>query len=393
MTETSVRVAAIVPAAGSGQRLGGGTPKALRRIGGKTLLERSLSALAAHPAVVEVVVAVPAADVDAVAASMPDLGVPVHVVPGGDSRQASVAAALRATDPTCDVVIVHDAARPLVPGAVIARVVDAVASGAAAVVPGLPVVDTIKQTDSGGLVVGTPPRHLLRAVQTPQGFRRDVLVAAHAQAASGGTATDDASLVEQAGWPVLVVEGDPAAMKITGPDDLQRAEELLRRRAAHDRAPAPPRVGIGVDVHRFGGDRTLMIAGLAWPGEPGLEGHSDADVACHAAADALFSAAGIGDLGSNFGTSQPQWAGASGLVLLREAARRTRDAGFDIGSVSVQIIGNRPRIGARRKEAELAMSAAVGAPVSVSATTTDGLGLTGRGEGLAAIGTALVAGA
>jgi len=156
--------------------------------------------------------------------------------------------------------------------------------------------------------------------------------------------------------------------------------------------PGMPRTGVGVDVHAFAaeGQRELWLGGLLWPGEVGLEGHSDADVACHAACDALFSAAGIGDLGVHFGTDRPELAGASGLTLLGEAARLVRAAGFEIGNVAIQVIGNRPRIGSRRAEAQEVMTAAVDAPMSLGGTTTDGLGLTGRGEGIAAIATAVI---
>jgi 2-C-methyl-D-erythritol 4-phosphate cytidylyltransferase/2-C-methyl-D-erythritol 2,4-cyclodiphosphate synthase len=277
---------------------------------------------------------------------------------------------------------VHDAARALTPTAQFAAVIAAVRELGAGVVPALPVADTIKQVDARGVVHRTVDRSELAAVQTPQGFPLDRLVAAYAAAADDHT--DDAAVFASHGGAVHAVAGDPLAFKITTPWDLRRAESLVTS------ATAGSRTGIGVDVHAFDDAQPLWLGGVYWPDAPGLAGHSDGDAVSHAICDALLSAAGLGDLGSRFGTADPRFANARGAVFLAETVALVTGAGFTIENVAVQVIGNRPRVSTRRAELESVLGSAVGAPVSVSATTSDHLGFTGRGEGITAIASALL---
>ena len=379
-------MAVVVVAAGSGTRLGESLPKAFVRLDERTMLRHALGTVARLSDAQVVVVAPEGREADAAADARAAFGDAaarrVAVVRGGATRQASVAAGVAAVAPGVEIVLVHDAARALTPAAVFARVVEAIDGGAAGAVPVTPVVDTIKRVDDG-VVVGAVDRSELSAAQTPQGFRRDVLDAVYRDASD--EFTDDAALVAAAGHPVAAVAGDPLAFKITTPADLDRARALVAVR------PAAARVGVGTDVHAFGGIGDLWLAGLEWPGEPALSGHSDGDAVAHAIVDAVLAAAGLGDIGTHFGTDHPEYAGAHAGVFLARTARLVTEAGMRIGNVSVQVQANRPRLAARRAEAEAALSAALGgAPVSVSATTTDGLGFTGAGQGVAAFAVALV---
>ncbi len=384
---TDAKVAVIVVAAGSGTRLGRPEPKAFVRVGARTILEHALETVFALSEPVQVIVVAPAAQVSeatglakATAASASSY---VSVVEGGDTRQQSVAAGLAQLSPGVEIVLVHDAARAFTPAAQFEAVISGVRESGGGVIPGLPLADTVKQTDWTGRVESTPDRSTLTAVQTPQGFPREALIAAYAKATQDHT--DDASVFSSFGGVVTVIDGDPLAFKITTPWDLRRAEGLLSPGSTGEL-----RVGTGVDVHAFDESRPLWLGGLYWPAEAGLAGHSDGDAVCHAICDALLSAAGLGDIGTRFGTADSRFIEAHGDVFITETLELVHGAGFTVGNVVVQVVSNKPKVAPRRVELEAKLTALVGAPVSVSATTTDGLGFTGRSEGVMATATALL---
>jgi len=376
-----MHVTAIIAAAGAGRRLGATTPKQLIDIGGGTMLQHSVKAFAAHPRISEIVVVLP--DGQAPSGLTFDTGPSIRIVTGGDRRQDSVARGFDAVSPDSDVVLVHDAARPFVTAALIDKTIDAAARHGAAIAA-LASKDTIKRVD-GGVIVDTIPRESVYLAQTPQGFRRDVLAATVALGRSGVEATDEAALAERAGYHVHVVDGDSGNVKITTEDDLRAARARM--------GAATQRIGTGYDLHRLVEGRPLVIGGVTIPFDKGPLGHSDGDVACHAATDAILGAACLGDIGRHFPDSDTRWKNADSIGLLAEAARLVREAGYDVSNLDLTVILERPKVKDAVPEMRTRIAGALGVGadrVSVKGKTNEGVDAIGRGEAIAAHAVALL---
>jgi 2-C-methyl-D-erythritol 4-phosphate cytidylyltransferase/2-C-methyl-D-erythritol 2,4-cyclodiphosphate synthase len=407
-----MQVTAIIAAGGRGQRFGGGVPKQLVGVGGRPILERSVAAFLSHPAIHEVVVALPAeliADPPAYLRAAPK---PIRLVAGGVRRQDSVRQAFQAANEQSDVIVIHDAARPFASADLIARTIAAAAEGGAALAA-VPARDTVKRSafaagrtgpagrqavevDGARLLVvaETLPRDSIYLAQTPQAFRRDVLREALALGEAGAEATDEATLAERAGHTVRLVEGDPANIKITTPDDLLLAEAIARgtvERAVGARAGF--RIGAGYDLHRLVEGRPLVLGGVTIPFERGLLGHSDADAICHAVTDAVLGAAAAGDIGRHFPDSDPKWRDWSSIDLLRRASAIVKGRGYAIANVDVVVIAERPKLLPFLDEMRANVAGAIGIAVDavgIKGKTNEGLGELGRGEAIAVHAVALL---
>jgi 2-C-methyl-D-erythritol 4-phosphate cytidylyltransferase/2-C-methyl-D-erythritol 2,4-cyclodiphosphate synthase len=379
-----VHVTAIIAAGGRGARFGGDRPKQLQALGGRPILQRSVDAFRLHPRVTDVIVALPAQ----LAASPPDyLHEGVTVVAGGERRQDSVSNAFARVG-RADIVLVHDAARPLVSADVITRAIEGAAEHGAAIAA-VAATDTIKRGDPWGVIVGTLPREEIYLAQTPQAFRTAVLRDALALAEAGTDATDEAMLAERAGHAVRLVEGDPRNLKITTAGDLERAEQLLGA------STGVLRIGNGYDLHRLVDGRRLVLGGVTIPFDRGLQGHSDADAVCHAATDAILGAAAAGDIGRHFPDTDPKWKDADSLALLEHAATIVGNAGYRIVNVDLVVIAERPKLmpHAAAMRANLARALGISVDqVSVKGKTNEGVDSMGTGDSIAVHAVALVMG-
>ena len=368
---------ALVLAGGGGVRLGAEMPKQYLDLSGRAILRHSIETFLGHPAIDEVRCVIRPEDRELYDAAVAELALQDPVA-GGGNRQDSARLGLESlTDAAPATVLIHDAARPFVDSETIDRTLAGLLDYPAAL-PAVPLSDTLKRSD-GPRVTGTIERDGLWRAQTPQGFRYQEILAAH-QASAGESLTDDAAVAERAGLEVALVMGSENNMKITTTDDLERARRMLA-------GDAPDvRVGTGFDVHRFGPGNEIMLCGIAVPSDRGLEGHSDADVGLHAVTDAILGAVAAGDIGMHFPPSDPQWGDAASDLFVRHAAGLVRAKGGEISHVDVTIICEQPKIGPHRPAmaARIAEILDIGHDrVGVKATTTEGLGFTGRGEGIA----------
>ena len=377
-----MQTAALVLAAGRGERAGGPVPKQFAQLSGGTPIARSTAAFLRHERIDAVCVVIAPGSQERARETLADLNSPqlLPLVEGGSNRQESALAGLRALRPHAPArVLIHDAVRPDLKPALIDRMLDALQSAPAAV-PVLPVTDCLWETGTGGECLRPLPRESLCAAQTPQGFDYAAILAAH-EAHAGTDLADDASVARLAGLPVETLAGDPANRKLTTPEDLAR--------------PAALRVGQGVDVHAFGPGDGLQLCGVQIPFEQTLEGHSDADPGLHALADAIYGALGDADIGTHFPPDDPRWKDCDSSVFVRHAARRATDAGYQILHVDLTLVCERPTVAPYRQSMRDAVAASLDidpSQVSIKATTTERLGFTGRGEGIAAFALATLAG-
>ncbi|MEL6958042.1 MAG: bifunctional 2-C-methyl-D-erythritol 4-phosphate cytidylyltransferase/2-C-methyl-D-erythritol 2,4-cyclodiphosphate synthase [Pseudomonadota bacterium] len=371
--------AAIIVAAGRGVRAGGDIPKQWQSINGAPVVLHTLGIFEAHPRVEEIVLVVAFEDLGWVE----ELGLEARatIAIGGTERSASVLSGLAATE--ADRVLIHDAARCCLAPDVIDRVLDAL-DAAPAAAPALPVTDAL-WTGANGTVTGLTDRTGLFRAQTPQGFHRDPILTAHA--AHGTGSADDVEVARRAGLDVTIVEGDENNLKITTPADFARAAALLSK----DHGPMDIRTGNGFDVHRFGDGDHVILCGVTVPHERGLQGHSDADVGMHTVTDAIYGALAQGDIGQHFPPSDPQWKGAASDIFLRHACALANEMGFQINHIDCTLICESPKIGPVAQSMREKMGEIMGLTVdriSIKATTSERLGFTGRGEGIAALATA-----
>lgn len=380
MTDT----VALVVAAGRGARMSGGVPKQYRQLVGQSVLRRTLNAFVSHPAISRVCSVIHRDDFEQfiVTAAGLDLDPPII---GGETRQDSVLLGLEylASTGAPDIVLIHDGARPFVPTTLIDRVISSLDYGQAAI-PTLDVHDTLKRTQ-GTRIKETVDRAGLVRAQTPQGFHFNGILAAH-RATQGRSLTDDAAVAEEHGIQVMTVPGDEENIKITRDEDLERAAFWLR-------AERETHVGSGFDVHKFDTGNSVRLAGIDIPHDQSLSGHSDADVALHALTDALLGAMGDGDIGTHFPPTDAQWRGADSSLFLKHAHDLLLERGGELTHADLTIICERPKVAQHRKamRARIADIMGIGEQrVSVKATTTEGLGFTGRAEGIAAQATVTV---